>query len=259
MNNNTQWLLPPAHPEEYEGRDRHWTLRKMVLASAKDCDLFGTLFYFYYYCMAQCCDDIGYEWFHSSISDAEQGMAARDPDETSLRSFKGLKGAAVDYYNIAPETQRRNVRNLLQKIGWKLDDVFGRLHGLASEVIEWHKEKGDVYVYNILDLACIASANYDFDMKAAGLSIFYLWPHKVHHLAWWYSVFSMKRDCFDKSLLTPKTGKELYDFLLNIENRPYIFDEKKRDSVLDTVRMALKAMHPFVENENWLKMTGNKQ
>lgn len=40
MNDSTQWTLPPARPEDYEGRDRHWTLRKTVLASAKNCDLF---------------------------------------------------------------------------------------------------------------------------------------------------------------------------------------------------------------------------
>lgn len=40
MNDNTQCTLPPARPEDYEGRDRHWTLRKMTLAAAKDGDLF---------------------------------------------------------------------------------------------------------------------------------------------------------------------------------------------------------------------------
>lgn len=69
----------------------------------------------------------------------------------------------------------------------------------------------------------------------------------------------MKQDCFEESLLMPKTGKELYDFLSDIENRPDIFDEQKRESVLDTVRMALKAMRPFVESRNWLDMTSNEQ
>ena len=40
MNDSTQWTLPPARQEDYEGRDRHWNLRKMMLAAAKDCDLF---------------------------------------------------------------------------------------------------------------------------------------------------------------------------------------------------------------------------
>ena len=37
MNDSTQWTLPPARQEDYEGRDRHWNLRKMMLAAAKDC------------------------------------------------------------------------------------------------------------------------------------------------------------------------------------------------------------------------------
>ena len=147
---------------------------------------------------------------------------------------------------------------MLQKIGWKLDDAFEKHYSLANEVIEWY-EKGIEYVYEILDLSFRYSIDYDVDPEAANLNIFYFKPHKVHHLAYWYSIFSMKQDCFDKSLLTPKTGKGLYDFLLDIENRPDIFDEKKRESVLDTVRMALKAMRPFVESQNWLDMTSNEQ
>lgn len=258
MNDSTQWTLPPARQEDYEGRDRHWNLRKMMLAAAKDCDLFGTLFYFYYYCMAQCCDKAGYTLFSPLINLAEQGTADTDPKDTNTGSFDSLKKAAADYYNISPETQRRNVRNLLQKIGWKLDDAFEKHYGLANEVIEWY-EKGIEYVYEILDLSFRYSIDYDFDPEAAHLNIFYFKPHKVHHLAYWYSVFSMKQDCFEESLLMPKTGKELYDFLSDIENRPDIFDEKKRKSVLDTVRMALKAMRPFVESQNWLDMTSNEQ
>ena len=178
--------------------------------------------------------------------------------ETLQHHFDALKKAAIDYYNIAPETQRRNVRNLLQKIGWKLDDAFEKHYSLANEIIEWY-EKGIGYVYEILDLSFRYSIDYDFDPEAANLNIFYFKPHKVHHLAYWYSVFSMKQDCFEESLLTPKTGKELYDFLLDIENRQDIFDEKKRESVLDTVRMALKSMRPFVESRNWLDMTSNEQ
>ena len=52
---------------------------------------------------------------------------------------------------------------------------------------------------------------------------------------------------------------QLQQLLLDIENRPDIFDEKKRKSVLDTVWMALKAMRPFVESQNWLDMTSNEQ
>lgn len=103
MNDNTQWTLPSARPEDYEGRDRHWTLRKMTLAAAKDGDLFGTLFNFYYYCMAQCCDKAGYTWLRPLISLAEQGKADTDPKDTNIGSFDSLKKTAIDYYNIAPK------------------------------------------------------------------------------------------------------------------------------------------------------------
>ena len=236
-------------------------LQNLVLSSMTDCDLFATLFYLYFYCMAECTDDVGYAWYSEDFSRAIKGkeydflyktdVVENEANKSFIDSFDALKKAALDYYDNADGKQRKRFDTFMKRIGWRFDDVVDKYHNIVKETIMFYEQKllgyfdllGEFYFSDTLDIDWIGAMS-----EHIGRNIY---PYKIHKLAYWYCRISesIKKcrgdDCWwERSAMT---GKELSDFLSDMEKQKDIFHEKTRDATLDLIGRALKNMQPIIE------------
>lgn len=237
-------------------------LQNLVLSSMTDCDLFATLFYLYFYCMAECTDDVGYAWYSEDFSRTIKGKEydflyekdVMDNDETDksfIGSFDSLKKAAVDYYGRADDRQRKRFDTFMNKIGWKFDEAVGEYHNIVNETILFYEQN----LNNYLDLfgefyfSGMSVNDWLGTMSIhAGKNIY---PYKIHRLAYWYYAISESINkgwadywWWEQSAMT---GDDLFDLLTEIEAESEISLEKTKDATLDLIGRALKNMRPIIE------------
>lgn len=236
-------------------------LQNLVLSSMADGDLFATLFNLYFYCMSECTDDVGYAWYSADFSRAVKGkeygflyktdVVENEAKKSFIGTFDALKKTALDYYDNADDKQRKRFDTFMKRTGWQFDDVVNKYHNIVEETIVFYEQNllgyfdllGKFYFSDTLDIDWIRAMS-----EYIGRNIY---PYKIHKLAYWYCGISesIKKcrvdNCWRER--SAMTGKELSDFLSDMEKKKDIFHDKTRDAALDLIDLALKNMQPVIE------------
>ena len=233
----------------------HPVLREEVLKAVAEYDLFKALFYLYFYCISECVDSYGYPVYRYDFNWVERNARNHSfikvihqlkSGETFRNTFVSLKDTAMYYYYMAPKDARSRFLYLLKELGWKFSNVTGRFHDIVVEAIDLYDSQYRHYAF--LDMACIQE--WYEQISGLGTTLADLLPYKVVHLAHLSCITSMgiKRGHPDNSWLIPRTGSDLYDFLSHVQDTPYMLDGKSRESVLETVGIALNVMQPIIDH-----------
>ena len=238
-------------------------LRNLVLSSMGDGDLFATLFNLYFYCMSECTDELGYAWYYQDFSRTIEGREydflyemdiennEKNTDESFSGSFNALKRAAIDYYDSAEDRQRRRFDLFMKRIGWTFDDIIGKYYDIANENILFYERELPGYLGLFGEFYFSGTLNNDW---LGGMSIQAgknIYPYKIHRLAYWYHAISECIDCgwanfwwWEQSVMT---GKEMFDYLTDLQKKSKTSLDKTRDATLDLIDRALRNMRPIIE------------
>lgn len=238
-------------------------LRNLVLSSMGDGDLFATLFNLYFYCMSECTDEDGYAWCYPDFSRTIEGGEydflyktdildnEKNTDKSFISSFNELKMAAIDYYESAEDRQRRRFDLFMKRIGWTFDDIIGKYYDIANENILFYERELPGYL-GLFGEFYFSEPVYNDWLGAmsiqAGKNIY---PYKIHRLAYWYYAIS---ECINKGWgdfwwweMSVMTGKDLFDFLTDLQKKSKTSLDKTRDATLDLIDRALRNMRPIIE------------
>lgn len=253
----------PTPKQLLRKRKHRIPLRNLVLSSMEDGDLFATLFNLYFYCMSECADELEYAWYYQDFSRAIKGEEYNlfykkdilyDKDKTYkifIGSFDGLKMDAIDYYESAEDRQRRRFDLFMKRIGWTFDDINGKYHDIVTENILFYERElpgyldlfGEFYFSETMKNDWLGTMSIQ-----AGKNIY---PYKIHRLAYWYYGIS---ECINKGCsdlwwweMSVLTGKDLYDYLSDLQQESKTSLDKTRDATLDLIDRALRNMRPIIE------------